>query len=104
MNRLKGELNSVRPNFSYLRKGAGRRGWGQHSSLSSAGLSRRGEGSLTLTPAVSQSQRENGRCHRPLGSKLASSLPARQTRTTPSDSLTVKAIDLVLAVIPAAAA
>ena len=42
--------------------------------------------------------------HRLGGSKLASILPARQTRTTPSDSLTVKAIDFVLAVMPAAVA
>src|SRR5690606_17466568 len=39
-----------------------------------------------------------------LGSKLATNLPARQTRTVPSDSLTLIAIDLVFAVIPAAAA
>ena len=39
-----------------------------------------------------------------LVSKSATILPARQTRTVPSDSLTVKAMHLVLEVIPAAAA
>ena len=39
-----------------------------------------------------------------LGSKLATIFPARQTRTVPSDWLTVNAMDFVLDVMPAAAA